>query len=57
MKFNSYTRPFCQDWEGWVLYLVSRNQHRESRNMKKREMCFKQKNNINIQKQILVKWR
>ena len=42
-KFISYMRPLLQDWERWPFYLIHRNQHRESRKMKKQRMMFQKK--------------
>lgn len=29
-RFISYTKPFLQDWEKWLLHLMHRDQQRES---------------------------
>src|SRR3712207_828363 len=36
-------RPLCQDWARWLFYLIHRNQHRESRKMKKQWNVFQTK--------------
>ena len=33
-------RPLLQDWERWIFYLMHRNQHRDSRKMKKQRNMF-----------------
>ena len=34
-RFISYMRPFFQDWETWLVYLMHRNKNRGSNKMKK----------------------
>ena len=43
MRFIPYTRSICQDWARWLFYPVHRNQHRESRKMKKQRNMFQTK--------------
>lgn len=49
-KFIFYIRPRCQEWNGWLFYLMCINQHRDSWKMKKQKNVFPPKNKINFQK-------
>ena len=39
-RFISYMRPFFQDWETWLVYLMHRNENRGSNKMKKHRNKF-----------------
>ena len=57
-RFISYMRPFFQDWETWLVYLMHRNENRGSNKMKKHRNKF-QTNKQNKTKQnlrIVILW-
>ena len=43
MRFISYTRPFCQDWERRLFYGMCRKQQTKSRKMKKQRSILETK--------------
>ena len=57
MRFVSYMRPDCQDWQRWLFYLMWRNKFRGSRRIKKQGNMFQTKEKVNLQKPILMKQR
>lgn len=56
MRFVFYMKPVCPDWERWLLYLMCRNNTGNQRKRRNEGICSKQKNKINLQKLILMKY-